>query len=240
VSDYLSEKEQWELIRAWVRDNGPWVIAGVAVAVGLIGAWRWWQAHLDARGIQADTLYTQMITALEHGDRSEAFVRLGELERNYASSPYADQGKMVAARVFVEENELDKAAHELATVMDSKDHALGLVARMRLARIQISQGKPDQALGTLSAAEPGAFAARYHAVRGDAYYAKGDKGAALKEYRSAQGTLDRGASALLDLKIADLVADAPPPAAPAAASRTAPTAAAAPGPATPPAATPAK
>ncbi|HWZ64117.1 MAG TPA: tetratricopeptide repeat protein [Steroidobacteraceae bacterium] len=230
MSDYLSEKEQWEQIRAWVRDNGPWVIAGVAVAVGLIGAWRWWQGHLDARGIQADTLYTQMITALEHGDRSAAFVRLGELERNYGSSPYADQGKMVAARVFVEDHELDKAAHELATVMESRDHALGLVARMRLARIEIAQGKPDQALGTLNAADPGAFAARYHAVRGDAYYAKGDKVAALKEYRSAQGTLDRGESALLDLKISDLVADAPTPATGAA---TRPAAAS--GPATPPA-----
>jgi predicted negative regulator of RcsB-dependent stress response len=239
VSDYLSEKEQWELIRTWVRDNGPWVIAGVAVAVGLIGAWRWWQAHLDARGVQADTLYTQMIMALEHGDRSEAFVRLGELERNYASSPYADQGKMVAARVFVEEHSLDKAAHELETVMDSKDHALALVARLRLARVQIAQGKPDQALGTLGAADPGAFAARYHAVRGDAYYAKGDKVAALKEYRSAQGAMDRGDSALLDLKIADLVADAPP-AVPVGAPRSAPTATGATGATTPPAANPAK
>jgi len=215
VSDYLSEKEQWEQIRAWLRDNGPWVIAGVAVAVAGIGAWRWWQAHLDARGVQAGSLYTQMITALEHGDRSEAFVRLGELERDYASSPYADQGKMLAARVFVEEKEFDKAAHELTGVMDSKDRALSLVARMRLARVEIAQGKPDQALATLGAAEPGAFAARYHAVRGDAYYAKGDKAAALKEYRSAQGGVDSGDSALLDLKIADLAADAPA-AAPAA------------------------
>lgn len=234
MSDYLSEKEQWELIRTWVRDNGPWVIAGVAVAVGLIGAWRWWQGHLDARGIQADTLYTQMITALEHGDRSEAFVHLGELERNYGSSPYADQGKMVAARVFVEENALDKAAHELATVMESKDRALGLVARMRLARVEIAQGKPDQALGTLNAADPGAFAGRYHAVRGDAYYAKGDKVAALKEYRSAQGALDRGESALLDLKIADLANDAPPTAAASAPPAAAPAAP------VPSAATPAK
>jgi predicted negative regulator of RcsB-dependent stress response len=228
VSDYLSEKEQWEQIRLWVRDNGLWVVAGVAVAVAIIGAWRWWQAHLDARGIQAGALYTQMITALEHGDRSEAFVRLGELERDHASSPYADQGKLLAARVFVEEHELDKAAHELTTVMDSKDHALALVARMRLARVEIAQGKTDEALATLNAAEPGAFAARYHAVRGDAYYAKGDRTAALKEYRSAQGAVDPGDSALLDLKIADLAAAAP--ATPAAAPATV----------TSPAATPAK
>jgi predicted negative regulator of RcsB-dependent stress response len=157
-----------------------------------------------------------MIDALEKGDRTQAFVRLGELERDFPSSPYADQGKLLAARVYVESTELDKAAHELETVMnDTKDHELSLVARMRLARVEIAQGKPDAALATLNAVEPGAFAARYHEVRGDAWYAKGDKTAALKEYRSAAGNPELGDAALLDLKIADLAADAPPAAAPA-------------------------
>jgi len=93
---------------------------------------------------------------------------------------------------------------------DSKDHELALVARMRLARVEIAEGKPDAALATLNAAEPGAFAARYHEVRGDAYYAKGDRTAALREYRSAAGNPELGDAALLDLKIADLAADAPP------------------------------
>ena len=155
-----------------------------------------------------------MIDALEKGDRTQAFVRLGELERDFPSSPYKDQGELLAARVYVESNDLDKAAHELETVMNgSKDHELSLVARMRLARIEIAQGKPDAALATLNAVEPGAFAARYHEVRGDAYYAKGDKAAALKEYRSASGNPELGDAALLDLKIADLAADAPPTAA---------------------------
>jgi len=211
VSEYLSEKEQWEQIRTWVRENGLWVVAGVALAaVGLQG-WRWWQRHLDERGTRASAAYTRMIDALEKGDRTQAFVRLGELERDYPSSPYADQGKLLAARVYVEGKELDKAGHELETVMKgSKDHELALVARVRLARIEIAEGKPDEALTTLNAVEPGAFAARYHEVRGDAWYAKGDKAAALKEYRSAAGNPDLGDAALLDLKIADLAADAPP------------------------------
>jgi predicted negative regulator of RcsB-dependent stress response len=173
--------------------------------------WRWWQAHVDERGVKASAAYTRIIDALEKGDRTQAFVRLGEIERDYPSSPYADQAKLVAARVYVESQEFDKAAHELETVMNrSRDHELALVARMRLARVEIAQGKPDAALATLNAAEPGAFAARYHEVRGDAWYAKGDKASALKEYRGAAGSPDLGDAALLDLKIAELAADAPP------------------------------
>lgn len=207
----LSDKEQWEQIRTWVRENGLWVVAGVALAAGGLQGWRWWQAHLDERGVKASAAYTRMIDALEKGDRTQAFVRLGELERDYPSSPYADQAKLLAARLYVESNELDKAAHELETVMNrSKDHELALVARMRLARVEIAEGKADAALATLNAAEPGAFAALYHEVRGDAWYAKGDRPAALKEYRSAAGSPDLGDAALLDLKIADLTADVPP------------------------------
>jgi predicted negative regulator of RcsB-dependent stress response len=218
VSEYLSDKEQWEQIRTWVRENGLWVVAGVALAAAGLQGWRWWQGHLDARGAQASAAYTRMIEALEKGDRTQAFVQLGQLERDYPSSPYADQGKLLAARVYVDGKELDKAAHELETVATgSKDRELALVARSRLARVEIAQGNPDAALATLSAVEPGAFAARYHEVRGDAYYAKGDRAAALREYRSASGSPDLGDAALLDLKIADLAADAPPsaPAAPA-------------------------
>jgi predicted negative regulator of RcsB-dependent stress response len=223
VSEYLSEKEQWEQIQTWVRENGPWVVAGVALAAGGLQGWRWWQGHLDARGVQASSAYTRMVEALERGDRTQAFVQLGELERDHASSPYADQAKLVAARVYVEGNELDKAARELDNVMrNSKDRELALVARMRLARLEIAQGKPDQALATLNATDPGAFAARYHEVRGDAYYAKGDRKAALVEYRGAAGNPELGDAALLDLKIADLAADAPPANAAAAAPATAP------------------
>jgi predicted negative regulator of RcsB-dependent stress response len=142
-------------------------------------------------------------------------VLFGELERGYAASPYTDQARLLAARLYVLGGELDRAAAELGAVVDrSKDRDLALVARLRLARVQIAQGKADGALATLNAVQPGAFGAHYHEVRGDAYYAKGDRAAALKEYRSAQAA---ASDSLLGLKIADLATDAPA-AAPAAKS----------------------
>jgi predicted negative regulator of RcsB-dependent stress response len=206
VEDYLSEKEQWEWVKAQVRENGPAVILAIALVVAGAFGWRWWQAHQDARQLQAGGKYMQMVHALEHGDRSQALVVLGELERDYARSPYTDQAKLLAARVYVDDGQLDRAAAELADVTEhSRDHDLALVARLRLARVQIAQSKPEAALATLgSEAGAGAFAARYHEVRGDAYFAKGDKAAALSEYRTAQSAGEGTGGALLSLKIADL------------------------------------
>jgi len=211
VDDYLSEKEQWEWIRTQVRDNGPAVILAVALAVGAVFGWRWWQSHQDIGRLQAGDKYMQMVHALEQGNRSHALVVLGELERDYAGSPYTDQAKLLSARVYVDEGQLDRAANELAAVVEhSKDKDLAQVARLRLARVQIAQGKADNALATLGgSASTGAFVARYHEVRGDAYYAKGDKAAALQEYRGAQSAGEGTDAALLGLKIADLDAGAP-------------------------------
>ena len=216
MEDYLSEKEQWEWVKTQVRENGPALILAVALAVAAVYGWRWWQGHLDAGRLAAGARYTQMVQALERSDRSQALVRLGELERDDPGSPYTDQAKLLAARVYVDDNELDRAAAELGAVVEhSRDSDLAMVARLRLARVQIAQGKADSALATLGTADPGAFAARLHEVRGDAWFAKGDKSAALNEYRSARAKNEGGAAALLDLKIADLAA-APAPAAPAA------------------------
>ena len=215
MDDYLSEKEQWEALKGWIRENGLWIVAGVAVGALAIGGWQWRNAHIDKVNAQASAKYEQMLQAFGRNDQSGGLVILGELERDYSSTPYLDQGRLAAARVYVEHNQLDKAAQELDTVMQhSKDKQLALVARVRLARVQIAQQRPDNALATLNGVEPGAFGPLYHEVRGDAELAKGNKAGALSEYRAAR-TMDLASAAggdnsLLDLKIADLVADAPP------------------------------
>jgi predicted negative regulator of RcsB-dependent stress response len=213
VEEYLSEKEQWEQIKAWLRDNGLWIIAGIAVGAAALGGWRWYQDHVDGVGAQASAKYTQVVDAFGRGDRTQGFVLLGELERDYSSSPYVDQGKLMASRMYVDSGDLDKAVGELQAVAEhSKDPQLALLARLRLARVQIAQNKADAALATLNGMNPGAFEPRYHEILGDAYYAKGDKATALKEYLKAK-VVDFGGSdsQQLDLKISDLSADNPPP-----------------------------
>ena len=226
MDDYLSEKEQWEWLKAQVRENTPAVVVAILVVAAAVFGWRWWQSHQDARQLEAGGKYMQMVQSLERGDRTQSLVLLGELERDYSGSPYADQARLLAARMYVDEAQLDHAASELAMVAEhSKDQELARIARLRLARVQIAQGKPDSALATLGDSVPGAFAARYHEVRGDAHYAKGDKAAALTEYRSAQSAgADGTDSALLQLKIADLANGAATAAPSATANTTAPSA----------------
>jgi predicted negative regulator of RcsB-dependent stress response len=214
VDDYLSEKEQWEWLKTQLKVNGPWIAAGIAGGALVLYGWHWWQGHTDELATQASAQSRQIAEAFGRRDNARALAMIDTLKRQQPKSPYLDEADLIAARAFVDAGELDKAASSLQSVMArTPDHALALVARERLARVQIAQNKPDAALATLAAVDPGSFAPRYHEVRGDAFQAKKDFASALKEYRAARSA-DAGGSVdpeRLDLKIGDLVADEPAP-----------------------------
>ena len=211
MDDYLlSEREQWEALKRWLRENGPAVLAGIAVAALGLGGYRWWQARENNAELAAGAMYIQMENAFAQNNQTGAFILLGVLERRYPSSPYADQAKLASARAFVEDGQLDRAADELRDVMQhSHDSILKLIARQRLARVQIAQHQASAAIATLNGANPGALAPQYEEARGDAYYAMGDKSAALAQYRLARAGAkgDETDAGLLDLEISDLAAD---------------------------------
>jgi predicted negative regulator of RcsB-dependent stress response len=219
VDDYLTEKEQWERIKAFIRQEGPWVLAAVAIVVIAFNGWQWWQNRGERRVQDASARYEQVLLTLEQGNRERGLALIDALRRDYPGSPYVDQADLVAARVFVEQGDLDKAASRLRAVsQSSRDPGLAIIARLRLARVQISAGKPQEALATLGSSDDGAFAASFHEVRGDAYLANGDKPAALREYLAAKLTAGPAAAPneLLTLKIQDLAGEghgAPPAAA---------------------------
>jgi len=215
VDEYLTEKEQWERIIAGARAYAPWALVGVAIGALAIGGWRWWQARSERLGLEASAQYEQVLTAFDQGNRDRGLALIDQLQREHAGSPYLDQANLAAARVLVEAAELDRAAQRLSSVVEhSRDPQLATIARLRLARVQIALGKPDEALKTLAAAPGEAFAGRYHEVRGDAYYAKHDPAAALTEYRAARSASAPGSdNQLLTLKIDDLTQNAAPAAA---------------------------
>ncbi len=221
MDEYLSEKEKWEALVASVRDNAPWIVAGLAIGALAVGGWRWWQSHTAQQALDATSRYEQILAAFDRNDQTHALTLIDELSRAHVHSPYVDLSNLAAARVFVETAELDRAAARLKTVMEnSRDHELAQIARLRLARVQLSQGKPDEALATLGSGNEDAFAGPYHEARGDAYFAKGDNAGALKEYQAAR-TAGAGTSAenpVLNLKINDLSSPKPSTQAPATAA----------------------
>ena len=206
MSDY-SEAEQLEQAKSWLKANAIWIIAGIAIGAGGLAGWRWYQDRRDTQAEAASARYEELVDAFSRRDNVRGTTLLEELKREYAWTPYASLGTLIAARVQVEANELDKAAASLMSVMDNaKDDELKMVARLRLARVQSAMGKHDEALATLKVDNPGEFAPRLADARGDVLLAKGDRDGALREYTAARASGNDGRIDvdMLDLKIRDL------------------------------------
>jgi len=202
-----------------VAEYAPWLIGGAVIGAALFFGYRYYQSSGNERALKAAVQWSAMTDALQANDRSRSRQIAEALIKDYAHTPYADQAELTLARLDVEDGQLENAIAPITQVMNnSKDTELRQIARLRLARILTDQGKADAALKTLGEGTPGAFASRYHEVRGDALYAKKDTAGAVSEYKAALGAADLGDTdaALLELKIQDLGAAAAPPPASAA------------------------
>jgi predicted negative regulator of RcsB-dependent stress response len=209
--ELLSEEEQWERLKAWLRTNGPSILLLTALLLLAWFGWQWWKGHGEKKAIAADGVYQTMLSTFDAGRKDEAFALADTLRREYPKSPYADAADLVAASVHVEGNELDKAAERLKRVAEgARDELVRPVARLRLARVQLAQGLHDEALATLGTADMGVHEAARLEIRGDVLLAKGDREGALSSYQEARAKLPQrelekgGVGELLDLKIADL------------------------------------
>jgi len=206
VSD-LNEAEQWERAKQMFGELWIYIVGGLALGGAILWGWKWNETRIEKRAVDASARYEEAIDAFSRSDRTRGMQLVADINRDYSSTPYAALATLIAARSQVEANELDKAATGLKGVMDTaSDPELRTVARLRLARVQAAQGKYDDALATLTLAEPGEFAPRLADTRGDVLLAKGDRPGALREYLAARTGDDKGQvdRDLLDLKIRDL------------------------------------
>jgi predicted negative regulator of RcsB-dependent stress response len=209
--DLLSEEEQWESLKRWLRVNLPSIALMVAVILAGVFGWKWWQSRGDQQSLAASLAYEKALETFDANKVDEALAQIEALRVAHPKSAYVASADLAAARVFVARNELDKAAQRLQRVADgAPDELLRPIAKLRLARVQSAQGQHDAALKTLQGVTVPAHLAAVTETRGDVLFAKGDRNGALQEYTAARKLMPAdeagvaGVGELLDLKIADL------------------------------------
>jgi predicted negative regulator of RcsB-dependent stress response len=206
AEEYLTDDEQLDAVKRAFTEYAPWIIGGIVLGAGGWFGIQYYRSHQNERALLAATQFGAMTMALQVNDPKKSRQIADGLIKDFPSSPYADQAQLTIARIDVDSGLSSDAVAPLSQVMkNSKDTELRQIARLRLARVLIDQGKPDEAIKILAEGTPGSFAGRYHEVHGDALYAKKDVAGAIAEYNAALGAGDSGAdAALLELKIADL------------------------------------
>lgn len=203
---YKTEDEQWEAVRQWWRENGMSAVFGIVLGLGAIFGWRWWQTHQIEQAEAASGIYQTALIAASQGNHAEATQSAREIIANYGGTGYAVFARMIIAYAAVQERDYATAAEQLSAALEEADNpSIAHEIRLRLARVHIAAGNPQQAIDRLNVEPQGAFASRYSEIRGDAHAAQGNATAARESYQQAIATaLPSADTSLLNLKLDSL------------------------------------
>ena len=186
MDDLLTEQQQAEQVKGWLRQNGVFLVAGVVLGLGALFGWNQWNRYQERRAEEASAFYETFMQSVRANRFEEAEAAMATLAAEFGSSPYADQGRLAMARLYLDQGKADKAAEYLQQVANSAtSDEVRNIARLRLARVLVFQEKFDEALKALPDPGSRAFAPAFHDVRGDVYYAMGKKAEARSEYEQA-------------------------------------------------------
>ncbi len=203
---YQTEDEQVEAIKKWWRENGRAILVGVVIALLAVFGWRAWQDYERGRAEAASMQYQQLLMGLEVDP--QAAMDLGrQIVGEYGNTTYAVLASLAMGKAALALEDPAGAEAHLQWALDNAGNpSLEHIARLRLARLQLSQGQSEQALNVIGSVDGGSFEAQYAELRGDILLARGDRSGAREAYSTAMAAEDLipARRQLLQLKIDDL------------------------------------
>lgn len=187
-------QEQGEVVKKWLQENGSAIVMGLVIAFGGLFGFKWWQNWQETNRQAASTEYEVMGQLLAAEQLDAAMANFQSLRDDHGKSPYASMAALQMARARMEVNQPDLAIGLLEYVVENGyPKAMKVVARERLARVLLDQGKAEEALVTLDGAtDLTGFEARYAEVRGDILFDLGRTDEATAAYQESLEALEEG------------------------------------------------
>ncbi|SLM62129.1 MULTISPECIES: YfgM family protein [Dickeya] len=201
---YTTENEQIDALRRFFVENGKALAIGVVLGIGALVGWRFWQNHQESSTMATSAAYQQVTESLSAGT-TEGVAGAEQ----FAAGDHGNYGALTSlalAHQFVEKNDITKAEQQLRQAQgQTKDGDLQALITLRLARVQLQQKKPDDALKTLESVKSESWVAMVADVRGDVLVSKGDSQGAREAYNKAMAAKpSQGLQSLLRIKLNNL------------------------------------
>lgn len=190
MSEYLTEQEQIELFKSWVKQYSLVILMGVLIAAAAISGWRYWQQRQNKILTHASSVYDEMLNMRAQNDSTATLIQAKKLLSHYPKTTYGQMAAFMLARNAVIKKDYTEAKKQLTWVMDAtRIKSVRQIARIRLARILIAEKNPQGALDKLKTIDDKSFTGLIDEVRGDAYLAQNNTRMARQSYQQALAEL---------------------------------------------------
>jgi predicted negative regulator of RcsB-dependent stress response len=187
--------DQVHQLKAWWKQYGKSLIAGVVIGAMLLGGINYWRQYRVHQAEAASVLYEALLADVQQGRSENAAATSGKLMQDYPATPYAGKAALLAARLRYDARDIAGARQSLEWAMkNATEDAVQHSARLRLGRILLDQNETDAALTLIQVKGFDGFTSEYEELRGDLLLAKGDRDGARRAYQTALAKLPRGSS----------------------------------------------
>lgn len=187
MTEYLTEQEQIEIIKNWVKQYSLVILTGIIVAFVVISGWRYWQQRQANILSHASSVYDEMLTMRAQNDAGATLAQAQKLFSHYPQTTYGQMAALMLARAAVNNKDYSQAEKNLRWVLENSHIApLRQIARIRLARMMIAEQKPEQSIKLLDEKiDDKNFNGLTDEVKGDAYLAMKNIPMARQSYQQA-------------------------------------------------------
>ena len=186
MDDNLTDQQQAELIKNWLKENSKFLIGGLVLGISGFFGIQFFQQNKLKEAEMASQLYSEIEFAVKQQRLTQAQTLLQKMDNNYANSPYQDQGHLFMAKLFMDSVDYENAILQLEFLIEnSTEESLQHIARIRIARIKLQQNLYDEALQILQTESMGSLEAKYEEIKGDIFSKKREFSEAQAAYLKA-------------------------------------------------------
>lgn len=186
LTDYLTEQEQIELLKNWIKQYSLVILAGVCLAIIAISGSRYWQQRQNKMLSHASAIYDEMLTKRAQNDTQATFIQAQKLFTHYPKTTYGQIAALMLARDSVIKTDYPEAEKYLHWILNNgNSSSLKQIAKIRLARLLIAEDKPQAAVKLLEKMDDPGFNGLVNEVKGDAYLAMKNLPMARQSYQQA-------------------------------------------------------
>lgn len=212
MADYNSDEERFTAIADFLKRNKNTILVTLA-AIALIAVTSLSiNAYQAKQNDQAAELYDMWFAGMaeENVNLEKTSSTYNQLQNNFSKTGYAGLARLIKASQFARDGEMNYSLIEFQELLNTTsglfgNDVLNSLARVNIARIEISNQNFASALEALESFNSESEHSMVYEIRGDALSGLGKTKLALDQYNFAlQNMTDESQKSLLNIKINQL------------------------------------
>ena len=180
----LTQEEQVEQTKQWLKKNLPSIFIGLALGIALVYGYTNYKDSKIEKTAKASALFENILSS--ENPEEQAAEKVLEFKNDYSFTPYVAKIALLNAKHLVQQGNISGAIEEYQWIeSNSTEELVASVAKLRQAELLVSEGMYDQAEKIISETPPVGFESNYFELKGDVAAAKNDYELAKQHYDEA-------------------------------------------------------